>query len=61
MSECTTEEMMFLGATVDDLTAIVSKQAKEIDRLNRENREKDDQIERLSIDLACYRGKLTGV
>ena len=48
------EQMLFLE---EDLTAIVADQVRQIKELEARLKQKDDQIEALSLDLAIFRGK----
>ncbi len=48
------EQMLFLE---EDLTAIVADQVRQIKALEAQLKQKDDQIEALSLDLAIFRGK----
>lgn len=48
------EQMLFLE---EDLTAIVADQVRQIKELEAQLKQKDDQIEALSLDLAIFRGK----
>ena len=52
--ELTPEQMLFLD---EDLTAIVADQVRQIKALEAQLKQKDDQIEALSLDLAIFRGK----
>ena len=48
------EQMLFLE---EDLTAIVADQVRQIKELEARLKQKDDQIEALSLDLAIFRGE----